>query len=150
MKNEEIKAEFIRVLASDDLHLTHPTIKAHGAEFVDYTKDGVLTMKYPIRQDQCNGYRLLQGGNIYSFIDDNFGLFTFIALEGKAASTIDASVTFHKAATLQDGYVTVESRVVAAGKRIISMSAKVMNPSGTVIASCSTNFINGTGAWLEY
>ncbi|MDR3237921.1 MAG: PaaI family thioesterase [Spirochaetia bacterium] len=150
MKNAEIREELIRALSSDDLVVTHPTLKEHGARFVDYTKDGHFTLEFPIRKEQCNGWGLLQGGNISSFMDDNYGLFAFIALSGAGASTIDMSVTFHKAVTIKDGYVRVTSRVVSAGKRIICLVAEARNPEGQLTASSLTNLINAQGLYLEY
>jgi uncharacterized protein (TIGR00369 family) len=150
MKNAEIREEMIRIFNTDDLALTHPTVKEHNARFVDYTEGGLFTLEFPIRQEQCNGWGLLQGGNIISFMDDNFGFFAFVALSGKDAPTIDMSVTFHKAVTIKDGYVRVTSRVVSAGKRIICLAAEVRNPAGQLTASSIANMINAHGLYLEY
>ena len=148
MTNDEIRNELKRLLESHDLNVTHPTIAYYGTTFVEYTKDGLLTLEYPIRDWQCNGWKLLQGGILSTFIDNNYGLFVFVAIEGKAASTIDMNVTFHKAAMLDDGYVRVTSRVVTAGKRIVSLAASAYNPKGQLLASSASNFINGEGAIL--
>jgi uncharacterized protein (TIGR00369 family) len=149
MKNDKIRAELIRILEADDLKVKHPTVASFGTRFVDYTEYGALTLEYPIRDWQCNGWHLLNGGVISTFIDNNYGLFVFVAIEGRSASTINMQVSFHKSAIFDDGYVRVTSRVVAAGKRIISMAAEAFNPKGELIASSSTNFINAEGAFLE-
>ena len=152
MKNEEIRNEIIRVLntPAEELCITHPTVFDHKANFVEYTKDGYFTLKYPIQPLQCNGFGTLQGGTIAAFIDDNFGLFSFVALEGKTVSTINMIVNYHKAAFLTDGYLTVTSHVVSAGKRVISMASQAYNPNGDLIASCSTNCANVQNGYLEY
>lgn len=148
MNNDTIRAEMIRVLDSSDLTETHPTIARFGARFIEYDKDGSLTLEYPIRDWQCNGWRLLNGGVISTFIDNNYGLFLFVAIKGKVASTIDIQVTFHKAAVFEDGYVRVTSKLVTAGKRVISMAAKVYNPRGDLLASSTTNLINAEGVFV--
>ncbi len=151
MTNKELKQAFIDIIKDEDgeLYKTHPTVLRNGTRFIDYTEDGILTMEYPILPEQCNGMHILQGGNLLSFIDDNFGLFVFLSLEGKPAVTVNMDINFHKSVTVEDGYVRVVSRVVSAGKKMFSLRAEAFAPDGKLIATCTSNVLNLTGAYLS-
>ena len=64
--HDALKAELS--IPYEELIIKHPTIADLGTEFVDYTEDGVFTLKYPLKDTQRNGYHLLQGGYISSFL----------------------------------------------------------------------------------
>ena len=68
--HDALKAELS--IPYEELIIKHPTIADLGTEFVDYTEDGVFTLKYPLKDTQRNGYHLLQGGYISSFFDNNY------------------------------------------------------------------------------
>ena len=93
--HDALKAELS--IPYEELIIKHPTIADLGTEFVDYTEDGVFTLKYPLKDTQRNGYHLLQGGYISSFFDNNYGLFVYVAADASPFSTVNMTMNFHKA-----------------------------------------------------
>ena len=79
MTNAELREALKREIAipHEELKFKHPTVDDIGTEFVDYTENGELTLAYPLKPEQRNGYQLLQGGYISVFFDNNFGLFGY-------------------------------------------------------------------------
>lgn len=64
MTNAELREALKREIAipHEELKFKHPTVDDIGTEFVDYTENGELTLAYPLKPEQRNGYQLLQGG----------------------------------------------------------------------------------------
>ena len=152
MSYQEIRELFIKEVSmpSEKLRVTHPTVWNYGPEFVDYTEDGRFTLSFPIRQEQRNGYHLLQGGVISSFIDDVFGLFVYIASGGNPLSTINMNVNYHKGVTEEIDRVLITSSVIRAGRKVVSLEAEVRDPAGNLVATCQSNLLNINKVELKY
>lgn len=152
MSYQEIREKFRKEVSmpSEQLKVTHPTVWNYGPEFVDYTEDGRFTLSFPVRPEQRNGYHLLQGGVISSFIDDAFGLFVYIASDGNPLSTINMNVNYHKGVTLEINRVLVTASVIRAGRKVVSMEAEVRDPDGRLIATCQSNLLNINKVELHY
>ncbi len=145
MTNAEVRAKIIEILDSplEELKLTHPTVADHGTRFIDYTEDGQLTLEFTIKPQFRNGGHILQGGVLSSFIDDVFGLYSFVATGGEAPlSTINMSVNYHKSVPEGMNTVRVTSKILTVGKNMLSMSAEAFNEKGQLIATAQTNMIN--------
>lgn len=78
MTNAELREALKREIAipHEELKFKHPTVDDIGTEFVDYTENGELTLAYPLKPEQRNGYQLLQGGYIpyFSIIISDFSV----------------------------------------------------------------------------
>lgn len=145
--HDALKAE--ASIPYEELIIKHPTIADMNTEFVDYTEDGVFTLKYKLKDTQRNGYHLLQGGYISAFFDNNYGLFVYVAGEGHPFSTINMTMNFHKAVLAETEELFVSTKVISAGKRIVCMEGEAYDPEGRLIATCQTNLINGEGVYLN-
>lgn len=150
MKNKEIREALKAIIEMpvEELIQKHPTIAALKTEFVDYSADGKLTLAYPVQANQINGYHLMQGGNIASAFDNNFGIFVYVALDGHQAPTIDMVVNFHKGVTLEDEKIWITTQVKSAGKKVISLTGEARNKKGQLVASSQTHMLNLDGAYL--
>ena len=148
----EFKNLFIRELTmpSEKLKTAHPTIWRAEPSFVDYTEDGELTLSFPVHPDQRNGYQLLQGGILSSFFDDVFGLFVFVASSHNPVSTIQMNVSYHRGVRPETDTVLVTSRVIRAGKNIVSLEAVAKDPGGNLVATCQTSMLNVNHVKLNY
>lgn len=144
--HDALKAELS--IPYEELIIKHPTIADLGTEFVDYTEDGVFTLKYPLKDTQKNGYHLLQGGYISSFFDNNYGLFVYVAADASPFSTVNMTMNFHKAVLNETKELFISTRVISAGKRIVCLEGEARDISGRLIATSQTNMINSAGAYL--
>lgn len=133
----------------EKLMFAHPTIDDLQTEFVDYSADGELTLAYPLKPSQRNGYQLLQGGYISTFFDNNYGIFAYMATGAKPMPTVNFTINFHKAVLEDTDKIWVTTRVISAGKRILSMAGEAKNANGDLIATCQTNMLNATGARIS-
>lgn len=145
--HDALKAEV--EIPYEELIIKHPTIADMNTEFVDYTEDGVFTLKYKLKDTQRNGYHLLQGGYISAFFDNNYGLFVYVAGDGKPFSTINMTMNFHKAVLADTDELFVSTKIISTGRRIVCMEGEACDPSGRLIATCQTNLINGEGVYLS-
>lgn len=152
MSLSELKDLFIKELTMppEQLKNAHPTIWRAEPSFVDYRENGVLTLSFPVHPDQRNGYQLLQGGILSSFFDDAFGLFVFIASGHNPLSTINMSVSYHRGVTQETDHVLVTSRVIKAGRNVVSLEASATDPDGNLIATCQTSMLNVNHVKLIY
>ena len=143
---DAIKAEV--EMPYDELIVKHPTIADMDTKFVDYTEDGILTLKYKIKDTQRNGYHLLQGGYISAFFDNNYGLYVYVATGGKPFSTVNMTMNFHKAVMADVTELFISTHIISAGKRIVCLEGEARDASGRLIATCQTNMINQEGVYL--
>ena len=148
----EVREALRSILCMDKEELVriHPTVAHFGTEYIDYTDDGVFIARYPIRDVDCNGYNLLQGGRITSLMDNNFGIFMFMATEGSPMTTIDMHTTYHRAIPKTDGFVIIHSKVRSAGKRILCLEGYAYDARGNLCASGVSNVLNINGAYISY
>ncbi len=145
MTHEEVKNMIIEIINSpiEELKKTHPTVADHGTRFIEYTENGDLTLQFTIKPEYRNGGHILQGGVLASFIDDTFGLFSFVSTGGTAPlSTTNLSINYHKAVPEGVDKIIVTSHIITAGKNILSMSAEAKNENGQLVATAQTNMIN--------
>ena len=133
--HDALKAELS--IPYEELIIKHPTVADLGTEFVDYTEDGVFTLKYP-----------LKGGYISSFFDNNYGLFVYVAADASPFSTVNMTINFHKAVLNETKELFISTRVISAGKRIVCLEGEARDISGRLIATSQTNMINSAGAYL--
>ena len=133
----------------EELKRAHPTIADLKTEFVSYTEDGVLTLDYPLKPSQRNGYQLLQGGYISAFFDNNYGIFSYIATGGQPMPTVNMTVNFHKSVLEDTQKLRVETHIVSVGKHILSMAGEARNQKGVRIATCQTNMLNVNGVRIS-
>ena len=144
---EALKKEY--ELPYEEQMKQHPIVFDLGGEFVDYTEDGRFTVRYPIKPTQRNGHKLLQGGYISAFFDDNYGLFAYVASDKSSMPSINMTVNFHKGVTEETDHITITTNVTSVGKRILSMAGEARNDKGQLVATCQTNMLNADGVRIN-
>ena len=148
MTNDELREALKREIEMphEKLMFAHPTVDDLQTEFVEYTSKGELTLAYPLKPTQRNGYQLLQGGYISTFFDNNYGIFAYMATGAKPMPTINFTINYHRAVLEDTDKIWVTTHVVSAGKRVLSMAGEARNADGKLIATCQTNMLNAEGA----
>lgn len=110
-----------------------------GFELVDL-KFGEAVLKLKMRDQLRQPYGLLHGGATASLIDTAmaFACITCLA-EGEQSTTIDLTVHYLRPHT--DGEIFCTATVVRNGKRILTVSAEVVNEHGKLIATSLSTYM---------
>jgi uncharacterized protein (TIGR00369 family) len=117
---------------------TTPYLKLLGVELIEITEEKAvmsLTMQEKLRQP----YGLLHGGATASLIDTAmaFAVIAAIGTEEKA-TTVDLTVQYLRPHT--EGKVVCTAKVARAGKRLLFLSAEVVNEQGKLIATALSTY----------
>ena len=109
-----------------------------GFELVDL-KFGEAVVKLKMRDELRQPYGVLHGGATASLIDTAMAFACISCLaEGEKSTTIDLTVHYLRPHT--DGEVFCTAKVVRAGKRILTVSAEVVNEEGKLIATSLSTY----------
>ncbi len=136
MKNNEI-TESQKQRAFEAVK-TIPYVQLIGMELVDLS-GGEAIFKLKMREQLRQPHGLLHGGATASIIDTAmaFAVVTCLA-EDEKASTVD--LTVHYLRPLVEGTITCTAKVVKAGKRLLTVSAQVVNDEEKLIATALSTY----------
>jgi len=137
MSEKIITEEYKRQAAEMIKKIPYPSLL--GFELVDL-KFGEAVIKLAMRDQLRQPYGLLHGGATASLIDTAmaFACITCLA-EGEQSTTIDLTVHYLRPHT--DGEVFCTAKVVRNGKRILTVSAEVVNEHGKLIATSLSSYM---------
>lgn len=115
-----------------------PFINLIGMEFVDI-KSGEAVIKLRMRDELRQPHGILHGGATASVIDTAmaFAVITCLA-DGEKASTVD--LTVHYLRPVSEGEIVCTAKIVRAGKRVLTISAEVVNGEGKMIATALSTY----------
>ena len=115
-----------------------PYIKLLGMELLDL-RDGEAVLRLKMRDELRQPHGLLHGGATASLIDTAtaFAVITRLA-SGEKASTVD--LTVHYLRPVIDETITCTARVVKAGRRLLTVSADVLNDKEKLIATAISTY----------
>lgn len=99
-------------------------------EFVEYTEDDILTLKYKIFDWQVSNIGYIQAGFLISMIDCACGAMSDVCSNLTSAGTIDMNTYFMRPITKEDGEVTVVADLSSSTKRIMHFKAELFNSKG--------------------
>ena len=109
-----------------------------GFELVDL-KFGEATLKVKMRDELRQPYGVLHGGATASLIDTAMAFACISCLpEGEKTTTIDLTVHYLRPVT--EGEVFCTAKIVRAGKRILTVSAEVVNEQGKLVATSLSTY----------
>jgi uncharacterized protein (TIGR00369 family) len=115
-----------------------PFVRLIGMELVALDV-GEASIKLEIRDELRQPYGLLHGGATASLIDTAtaFAILGHLA-EGETASTVDLTIQYLRPHT--EGAVSCTAKVTRAGKRLIFVSAEVVNDHGKLVATALSTY----------
>jgi acyl-CoA thioesterase len=133
---EEITSE--QKQAARDAFKKVPYLKLIGMELVDL-KSGEAILRLQMRDELRQPHGLLHGGATASIIDTAmaFAVITKLA-ENEKASTVDLTVHYLRPVTT--GAIVCTAKVVKAGKRLLTVSAEVVNDEEKLIATALSTY----------
>jgi acyl-CoA thioesterase len=100
---------------------------------------GETTIRLKMRDALRQPHGLLHGGATASVIDTAtaFAVVSVLA-DGEKASTVD--LTVHYLRPVFEGKIVCTARIVRAGKRLLTVSAEVVNNEGKLIATALSTY----------
>ena len=115
-----------------------PFLKLLGIELVEISLEKVV-MQLPMQEKLRQPHGLLHGGATASLIDTAmaFAVVTHLA-EGEKASTVDLTVHYLRPVT--DETTVCAAKVLKAGKRLLTVSADVLDGQGKLIATALSTY----------
>jgi uncharacterized protein (TIGR00369 family) len=124
-------------LAADSLH-SQPFARMIGMRLVDLVP-GEAVIEIEMRDDLRQPHGLLHGGVTATLIDTAmaYAVITRLGPDEKA-TTVD--LTVHYLRPHVEGKFTCTAKVVRAGKRILTLSADVVNAEGKLIATSVSTY----------
>ena len=115
-----------------------PFIKLIGMELVDL-KSGEAILSLRMRDELRQPHGVLHGGATASIIDTATAFAVISVLEkNEKATTID--LTVHYLRPVVEGSVSCTAKVVRAGRRLLTVSAEVVNEDGKLIATALSTY----------
>ena len=117
---------------------TTPYLKLLGIELVEITEEKAV-MSLEMQEKLRQPYGLLHGGATASLIDTAmaFAVIAAIGTEDKA-TTVDLTVQYLRPHT--EGKVVCTAKVLRAGKRLLFLSAEVVNEQGKLVATALSTY----------
>jgi acyl-CoA thioesterase len=121
-----------------DVFANVPYLKLIGMELVDL-KTGEAIVRLQMRDELRQPHGLLHGGATASVIDTAmaFAVVTKLA-ENEKASTVDLTVHYLRPVTT--GAIVCTAKIVKAGKRLLTVSAEVVNDEKKLIATALSTY----------
>ena len=108
-------------------------------QFVDYTEDDILTVKYRICDWQLSNIGYIQAGFLVAMVDCAYGPMSDVCSGMKSAGTIDMNSYFLRPITMEDGEVTVVVRLTTNTRRIMHFKAELLNSKGKTALEMNIN-----------
>jgi uncharacterized protein (TIGR00369 family) len=110
---------------------------------VELVEPGRAVMSLPIRDELKQNHGVVHGGAIASLIDSAMA-FAIIPVLAENEHTTTVDLTIHYLRPLTEGKATATARVVRAGRRVIAVSAEVVDQNGRLAASAVSTYLRLT------
>jgi acyl-CoA thioesterase len=116
-----------------------PYIKLLGMELVELKSSGEAVLRLQMRDELRQPQGILHGGATASLIDTAtaFAVIGVLA-ETEKAATVD--LTIHYLRPVVEGTIVCTAKVIRAGRRLLSVSAEVINNDGKLIATALSTY----------
>jgi uncharacterized protein (TIGR00369 family) len=116
-----------------------PFAKLIGIE-LDQINPGVATLGLEVRQDLMQNNGVVHGGAIASLIDTAAAFAIVSGLpSSERVTTVDLTVSYLRPLTA--GRAQATARVIRAGRRLIAVSADVLDDGGKLVATALTTYL---------
>ncbi len=116
-----------------------PYARLLGIEVIELAS-GVAKLSLVIKDELKRNYGIVHGGAIASLIDSATAFATLTLIEsGERTTTIDLTISFLR--PLSSGQATAMAKVIRAGRRIVVVSAEVVDDDGKLVATALSTYI---------
>lgn len=104
---------------------------------------GHAVLSLPVRDHHKQNHRVVHGGAIASLIDSSMA-FAIIPLLAENERTTTVDLTIHYLRPLTEGIAKSTARVVRAGRRVIVVSAEVLDHNERLVATAVSTYLRLT------
>ncbi len=119
-----------------------PFAKLLGLQ-VESVEPGLAVMTLPVREELKQNHGVVHGGAIASLIDSAMA-FAIIPLLAEKERTTTVDLTIHYLRPLTEGVARSAARVVRAGRRVIVVSAEVLDHNDRLVATAVSTYLRLT------
>ncbi len=119
-----------------------PFAKLLGLQ-VESVEPGLAVMTLPVREELKQNHGVVHGGAIASLIDSAMA-FAIIPLLAEKERTTTVDLTIHYLRPLTEGVARSSARVVRAGRRVIVVSAEVLDHNDRLVATAVSTYLRLT------
>lgn len=106
---------------------------------IDEVADGTCRGHVDVDLDRhANPNGVVHGAVLFALVDTSMGAATMDALDGRPCASIDVQIRFLRPAI--SGVLDVETTVVRAGRRIVTLESRVSDDQGRVVATATGAF----------
>jgi acyl-CoA thioesterase len=116
-----------------------PFAKLLGIE-VDSLEPGHAVLSMKMRDDLMRNGGIAHGGAVATLIDSAMA-FAIIQLLGENEHTVTVDITIHYLRPLSAGTARASARVVRAGKRVITVSAELLDDNDKLAATAISTYL---------
>ena len=116
-----------------------PFAKLLGIE-VDSLEPGHAVLSMPMRDDLMRNGGIAHGGAVATLIDSAMA-FAIIQLLGENEHSFTVDITIHYLRPLSAGTARASARVVRAGKRVITVSAELLDHNDKLAATAISTYL---------
>lgn len=140
MGPELTEAQRQRVLRALD---TVPFAKLLGIQLELAVSTGYAVLSMPVLDHHKQNHGVVHGGAIASLIDSSMA-FAIIPLLAENERTTTVDLTIHYLRPLTEGVAKSAARVVRAGRRVIVVSAEVLDHKDRLVATAVSTYLRLT------
>ena len=101
---------------------------------------GLSVLSMPIREDHKQNHGVVHGGAIASLIDTAMAI-SIIPLLAEKEGTTTVDLTIHYLRALTEGVATAVGRVTRQGRRVIVVTAEVLDKDEKVVAIATSTYL---------
>ena len=123
--------------SEEPMTIPSPSFLTAGGKVIAYDRRKLLRSAFPVPEEYSNPAGFLQGGYITTLLDDTFGPLSYLAA-GRPAVTLNLATTFLRPVPVTEGYLVVEAEVVSRGRTVLTMSGRVENSRGKLVAPATS------------
>jgi len=116
-----------------------PFAKLLGIE-VDLLEPGHAVLSMKMRDDLMRNGGIAHGGAVATLIDSAMA-FAIIQLLGENEHTVTVDLTIHYLRPLSAGTARASARVVRAGKRVVTVSAELLDHNDKLAATAISTYL---------
>ena len=118
-----------------------PHAQLMGAEFVSFDEDTqIITMNFTAPESFITPRGSVQGGLVAGFLDETMGWAYTHYMNGEY-SPLMLDVNFSLLRPVRQGRLVAKGKVIKAGKRVVFLSAELMERDGTILARATSTCI---------
>jgi uncharacterized protein (TIGR00369 family) len=123
--------------SEEPMKIPSPSFLTAGGKIIAHEGRRLLRSAFPVPGEYSNPAGFLQGGYITTLMDDTFGPLSYLAA-GRPAVTLNLSTTFLRPVPVTEEYLIVEAEVVSRGRTVLTMSGRVENSRGKLVATATS------------